>query len=952
MNFMTQNTSQAPLWLDIKPQYIDENFERVVDYLHSQAANANDSFYKVTVALVEKRVEELLQEQYAMPLSREEAIPAGDLSYAVKLLAVYMLLGTGKCAGNGGWFAQVYILMLKNLLPLVSKDVSTDFISLSIDAFNGRISNKMPFGWGEIKDFTPDIFSHKVIHLTQKNNISGSGSYQNRGFLDLDKGNINIIPFGKTGAVRMQLVPSITAFHERFALLSGRNDKVKQADLGNIDVLETFTKRFVQSQREVVAPVKRLKEYDSSDMFKVRVVSKEGFKVKLQSIDPDYETVVGYLSCEGLGKLNFHEMDFYQSLEVDDIIKVKRGRGACLDISDDVKDFIVGNWANVNDEFSAVVNTMQQDAKGRDKIYLWTSGGFPVQCFRNQCEVEDVQVGDSVKVTVTGFGKDNYYGVVNVKVTEVSDEEIDREESIRQMVSEMVYGTYEWPQEEENPVTPGAIKWMISMLVRHQRVLAQPSERYRLLCVARALAELIEGREDSDYIAYLADYLENLVHFAKGNYDKLVPLQPSVELAQEEAVIRRMQIVEILMAYGDDSRNDRLEEIIKAGNDPLLQKIAILVQSCNRIDDVISKAMQNVIKREITKYLAVETEGETDLEEENGSYLGIENSRQEFKTSFFHAPANAKEQRQEVNIFKGVCAFLNSQAGGTLYLGVNDLGYVNGIQDDLEWMRTRIYGAYSGIDGYIRYITDRAKQYFGLGVTTHIEINPLYDNQVIALNIQPYEYNIVELEGTAYLRLNNESVVMTDAMKRQMMGRRIGSNKDSAANISNLKEAMADSRKVILRNYSSSNSGTVSDRNVEPYSFTENYKQIWCYDLDKKANRVFSTARIGNVQILDEKFTCSHLHNAGKLDIFGMTGDTPIHVSLELDLMGRNILIEEYPQARKFIKSTESPSRWILDTDVYRIEGIGRFYIGLAEHIKILDAPELKAYAQEYRKHL
>ena len=67
---------------------------------------------------------------------------------------------------------------------------------------------------------------------------------------------------------------------------------------------------------------------------------------------------------------------------------------------------------------------MQQDAKGRDKIYLWTSGGFPVQCFRNQCEVKDVQVGDSVKVTVTGFGKDSYYGVVNVKVTEVSDEEI------------------------------------------------------------------------------------------------------------------------------------------------------------------------------------------------------------------------------------------------------------------------------------------------------------------------------------------------------------------------------------------------------------------------------------------------------------------------------------------------------------------------------------------------
>lgn len=948
---MEEITSQAPLWLDIKPQYIDENFDRVVDYLQNQAANANDSFYKVTVALLEKRVEELLQEQYAMPLSREEAMPEQNLSFAVKLVAAYLMIGTEKCKA-ANWFAQVYILLLKNLLPLVSKDVSTDLISLSLDVLNGKVSEKMPFSWNDIKGFTPDIFSHKVINLTEKIKCSRKGDYDNKGFLNLDGGNVHIIPYSRQTAARVHLVPSITAFNERFALLSVKDDKVKHTELGNIDVLGTFTKRFVQTQRQATVPVKRLKEYDNKELFKVRVLSKEGFRVKLQSIDPDYETVTGYLSCDGLSRLGFYEMDFYRSLQQDDIIKVKKGKGASLDMSDDVKTFIVECRTEVNEEYNAVVMSLQPDSRGRDKIYLWTSGGFPAQCFLNQCELEEVHVGDYVNVTITGYGRDNYYGVVNVKVTSMSEEMIDRDVSIKNMVEDMVYGTYENSENDDSSVLPSAIKSIISMLVRHQRVLPQPSERYRLLCVARALTELVDLKDDSDYIAYLAAYLENLVHFAKGNYDKIVQFEPSQELAHEEAVIRRMQIVEILMAYGNDSHNDRLEEIIKESNDDLLQKIAILVQSCNRIDDVISKAMQNVIKREITKYLAVETEGETDLEEENGSYLGIENSRQEFKTSFFHAPASAKEQRQEVNIFKGVCAFLNSQAGGTLYLGVNDLGYVNGIQDDLEWLDNRVLGAYSGIDGYMRYITDRAKHYFGLGVTTHIEINALYDNQVIALNIQPYEYNIVELEGTAYLRLNNESVTMTDAMKRQVMGRRINGNTDSAANITKLKEAIADSRKVVLRNYSSSNSSTISDRNVEPYAFTENYKQIWCYDLDKNENRVFNTSRIGSVQILEEKFTYASKHNAGNLDVFGMTGDTPIKISLMLDMMAHNILIEEYPHAKKFIKATDNSSRWILDTEVYKIEGIGRFYIGLAEHINILDAPELKAYAQEYKRFL
>ncbi len=35
---------------------------------------------------------------------------------------------------------------------------------------------------------------------------------------------------------------------------------------------------------------------------------------------------------------------------------------------------------------------------------------------------------------------------------------------------------------------------------------------------------------------------------------------------------------------------------------------------------------------------------------------------------------------------------------------------------------------------------------------------------------------------------------------------------------------------------------------------------------------------------------------------------------------------------------------WYFDTDVYQIEGVARFYIGLANHIKILNAHELEKF--------
>ncbi len=63
-----------------------------------------------------------------------------------------------------------------------------------------------------------------------------------------------------------------------------------------------------------------------------------------------------------------------------------------------------------------------------------------------------------------------------------------------------------------------------------------------------------------------------------------------------------------------------------------------------------------------------------------------------------------------------------------------------------------------------------------------------------------------------------------------------------------------------------------------------------------------------------------------------------------------NILVEEYPDTETLVKpSTDEDDRWILDTEVYSFAGITRFYVGLAEHIRIVsDSPELKRSIGEY----
>ena len=105
---------------------------------------------------------------------------------------------------------------------------------------------------------------------------------------------------------------------------------------------------------------------------------------------------------------------------------------------------------------------------------------------------------------------------------------------------------------------------------------------------------------------------------------------------------------------------------------------------------------------------ARKTDDDSDLESENGIYLGVESGSVEFKESVVFPPDNdgrPNKEKQLRNVLRGVCAFLNSEIGGTLYLGVSDQGYVKGVQRDLDALKI------SSLDTYMRlYIQDPAKE--------------------------------------------------------------------------------------------------------------------------------------------------------------------------------------------------------------------------------------------------
>jgi len=169
----------------------------------------------------------------------------------------------------------------------------------------------------------------------------------------------------------------------------------------------------------------------------------------------------------------------------------------------------------------------------------------------------------------------------------------------------------------------------------------------------------------------------------------------------------------------------------------------------------------------------------------------------------------------------------------------------------------------------------------------------------------------------------------------------------NSPNIRTLIEAIDEHRQVILHGYQSAHGGEVRDRRVEPFAFTTNYVQVWCYDPEAHACKLFKTSRIGSAELTAAPWEHEPEHCEGFIDAFRMHGGARRRVRLELGLLAYNLLCEEYPLAERDVRPL-GRGRWLLDTEVAGFAGVGRFVVGLLDDIRIVDSPELTTYIHNY----
>ena len=168
-----------------------------------------------------------------------------------------------------------------------------------------------------------------------------------------------------------------------------------------------------------------------------------------------------------------------------------------------------------------------------------------------------------------------------------------------------------------------------------------------------------------------------------------------------------------------------------------------------------------------------------------------------------------------------------------------------------------------------------------------------------------------------------------------------------AHNVSVLYDAIKYKQLAIIKGYSSPHSKTKSDRTVEPFMFMNNNNEIRCYELSSGENKTFKVARMEDVVLVDLSWENEERHKQMFTDIFMFSAEQQQHVILRLGQLSYNLLTEEYPSSIRYITQEDDKDSWIFETDVCNYAGIGRFIMGLADDIEIIEGEGLKQYIIE-----
>lgn len=993
---------QPDFWLEIRKEYIIENFEKLLHYIRRyQYFEDNDTgegeFLTTCRYLVDLAYElssfsetSSFVVQPKFKLSNSEIEIPDALAYRIMVAALIVSQKINK-------EEHQLLLRLINLLVISHKmpqtDIADNLVNVVVNCVCKSPIQALGVKWDDIANINTFSPIRLLYNLSQTKFDTENGQdsvFDGKGCVFFSKGSVLAAPMNKSDFLKETAsLTNYLSIGKNIKLLLHKSDHLKTPEsVEEVSNGMTFMTRAQSGVKTNTADAKR--KYTGGAIIPVVVRSNWGVKIVAETISREYEKIYG--------KVNINLVD---SLRYADIFKIvpmfTPGTILLVEYTPDDKEFKF----QIRPAFDRFYQEYADQMRGETLpgVYIsdysagtqWlTEDGFIVNVMgENWDEYVVDAMENNVPLTIRINSTKNQFGNILINGSIVNDidlygmpDPIDEDIETYQndcfvyIFGEFikyckVYAPELKPDEKIEEVDEEGVKTLSNILMEHQNMLSETLSRLTSLQTSLMFSIASGDYDVSAYIRHELEYQMAVARFAGGASPMSLNLSHGPNLNGIPEIERHERIIEMIRNYKDPEIGRTSEKEITDEN--LEDMVDGLIDASNRLLGKIDDREISRIKFELARALDVDDQFKSS---DSTTYYGVESDTLEFKSSAVCPPKNRLKGREEYepetqiwSILKTICGFLNSTTGGDLLIGVRDNGIASGIAHDYNLLFDDRRIPEANADRYRTYlknIIDHSFRAYKSGAekmsvtTAYVSYNIERNNEeleILRIHVDSYRGDMVyfhpdthrpEEIQEAYIRTSGATIPMNRVVRDQTLLKKYNLAGDrEGVGMAAIYEARNSKRRVLLKEYASKTG--VKDHEIEIFQVFPESRCILAYDTAERDVRLFKTQRWRDAKILEKH--CTQSSNSKKdlrPDFFGYVFDpsmTIYDVEVEFTSYGAMIFQEEHPGSENAFSATGDKNYpWLLTLHLNCLDGIARFVRGLSEECRYDENSQLAEF--------
>lgn len=701
---------QPDFWLEIRKEYIIENFEKLLYYIRNYKYDKNkdsgNGEFLTTCRYLLELAHELSEYSYnrsfistpEFKLSSSEITIQDAMAYRIMVAAIISSQKIGKDE-------HILIARLINLLVISHKmpqtDIAEDLINVISNCVRKSAIKTLGISWNDIEDpcdFRPISLLHNLSRTKFDSSTGEDCVFEGKGTVKFCENMVQAAPVNKIDFLKNYNLTEYISIGKNLRILLPKSDHMKCPE--NVEEIADGMTFITRVQGTVKAsPSESKKKYTPGSIIPVVIKSRYGVKVEAETYQQQYNQI------EGKVNINLQE-----TLKYADIFRIldflKEGTVLFAEYTPDDPEFCFQLRMAFNEFYNEFANDMRWENLMGVYVGDYSAGtqwltyeGFLVNVMG---KVTDNDISHAMEeniplsIRLNGTKMTNATVLVNGRIVDdleiygfeepIDDLETYKHDCFKYIFQEFLsYCNDNAPVIETNSkindINGNSLLIIGNILTEHQRMLSATMPRLKCLQAALILSIAAGDEIISAYIRHELEYQIALAKFAGGASPMSISLSHGSALDGIEEVEKHERIISMIRNYKEPEIGHPFERITNDEN--IEDTVDGLIDASNRLIGKIDDREISRIKLELARSLDVDDQYKSP---DHSTYYGVESDTLEFKISAVCPPKNKlkgfseyEPETQKWAILKTICGFLNSTTGGDLLIGVRDNGLAAGI---------------------------------------------------------------------------------------------------------------------------------------------------------------------------------------------------------------------------------------------------------------------------------